>query len=90
MDHLRKTKLTSLKIHRSKQEVSTDRQEPQNHATTSTSTNIVQKSDPNMVMTSKEQIISNYQDIFKGIGRFSGPLYHIQVNPNSTPKQTPC
>ena len=57
---------------------------------TSASLNIVQKSDPNVVVTSKEQIISNYPDIFKGIGRFPGLLYHIQINPNITPKQTLC
>ena len=90
MDHPRKTKLTSLKVHRSKQEVSDQRQEPQSRAMTSASMNIVKKSDLNMVVTSKEQIISNYQDIFKCIGRFPGPLYHIQVNPNITLKQTPC
>ena len=43
-----------------------------------------------MVVTSKEQIISNYPDIFEGIGRFPGPPYHIQVDPNITSKQTPC
>ena len=90
MDHPRKTKLISLKIHRSKQEISNQRQEPQSHATTSMSMNIVQKSVLNMVITSKEQIISNYPDIFECIGRFPGPLYQIQVNPNITPKQTPC
>ena len=90
MDHLRETKLTSLKIHRSKQKVSTQRQEPQSHDMMPTSTNIVQKSDLNMVITSKEQILSSYPDIFKGFGRFPGPPYHIQVNPNITPKQTPC
>ena len=82
--------MTSLKIHRSKQEVSTQMQEPQRNAVTSTSTDSVQKSDPNIVITSKEQILSSYPDIFKGIGRFPGPPYHIQVDTNITLKQTPC
>ena len=43
---------------------------PQSHATTSTSMNTVQKSDLNIVIPSKEQILSSYPDIFKGIGRF--------------------
>ena len=43
-----------------------------------------------MIITSKEQILSSYPDIFKGIGRFPGPLSHIQVNPNITLKQTLC
>ena len=51
---------------------------------------IVWKSDLNMVITCKEQILSSYPDIFEGIGRFPGPLYHIQVNPNITLKQNPC
>ena len=44
----------------------------------------------NTLITSKEQIISSYPDIFEGIGRFPGSPYHIQVDPNVTPKQTPC
>ena len=78
MDHPGKTKLTSLKVHRSKQEVSTQRQEPQSHDTMSMSTDTVQKSDP------------SYPDIFQGIGRFPGPPYDTQFNPNITLKQTPC
>ena len=42
------------------------------------------------LITSKEQILSNYSDVFEGIGRFSGPPYHIQLDPSVTPKQTPC
>ena len=90
MDHPRKTKLTSLKVHRSKQEVAAQRQKPQSHATTSVSMTTVQKSVLNIMITSKEQILSSYPDIFECIGRFPGPLYHIQVNPNITPKQTLC
>ena len=30
-----------------------------------------------------------YADVFEGVGRFSGPPYHIQVDPNVPPKQTP-
>ena len=90
MAHPRKTKLTSLKIQRSKLEVSAQRQEPQSHVTTSTSTDTVQRPDLNIVKTSKEQILSSYPDIFKSIGRFPGPPYHIQVDPNITLKHTPC
>ena len=83
-------KLTSLKVHQSKQEVSAQRHKPQSQATKSTSMNTVHKSNPNIVIMSKEQILSNYPDIFEAIGRFFSLLYHIQVNPNITPKQTPC
>ena len=57
MDHPRKTMFTSLKVHRSKQEVSAQRQETQSHVMKSTSTDTVQKPDPNIVITSKEQIL---------------------------------
>ena len=42
------------------------------------------------LVTSKEQILHNYPDVFDGIGRFSGPPYHIQFDPSVTQKQTPC
>ena len=82
MDHPKKTKLTSLKVHQSKQEVSDQRQEPPSNASTSTSRNTVQKLNPSIVITSKEQILSKYLDIFEGIGRFPGLPYHIKVNVN--------
>ena len=34
--------------------------------------------------------MSNYPDVFEGIGRFLGPPYHIQLDPSVMPKQTPC
>ena len=90
MDHPNKTRQASLKIHSSKQEMSVQMQEMQGQATTSVSTNTVQKPGMNMSVTSKEQILSSYPDIFEGISRFPGPPYHIQVDPNVAPKQTPC
>ena len=42
------------------------------------------------LITSKEQILANYSDVFDGIGCFPGPSYHIQVDPSVTQKQTPC
>ena len=75
-----------MKAHSSKQEVFTQMQEAQGQATTSVSTNTVQKPGMNMLVTSKEQILSSYPDIFEGIGRFPGPPYHIQVIPDVTPK----
>ena len=42
------------------------------------------------LVTSKEQILHNYPDVFDGIGRFPGSPYHIQLDPSITPKQTPC
>ena len=90
MDHPKKTRQASRKVHSSKQEVSAQTQEVQGQATTSVSTNTLQKPGMNILVTSKEQIISKYPDIFEGISRFPGPPYHIQVDPNITLKQTPC
>ena len=42
------------------------------------------------LVTSKEQILTTYLDVFEDICRFPGPPYHIQVDPNIMPKQTPC
>ena len=90
MDHPKKTRQTPLKVHSSKQEVSVQTQEMQGQATTSVSTNTVQKPGMNTLITDKEQILSSYLEMFEGIGRFPGPPYHIQIDPNVTMKQTPC
>ena len=90
MDHPKKTKLTSLKVHRLEQEVSDQSQELPSKASMSTSRNTVQKLNPSVAVASKEQILSKYPDVFKGIGRFPGLPYHIQVDLNIMPKQTPC
>ena len=90
MDYPKKTKLTSLKVHQSKQKVSAHRHEPISQASTSASINTGQKLNPNIAITCKEQILSRYPDVFKGIGRFPSLPYHIQVNLNTTLKQTPC
>ena len=42
------------------------------------------------LITSKDQILHEYPDVFDGIGNFPGQSYHIQINPSITPKQTPC
>ena len=80
----------ALKVHRSKQEVSTQRHEVQSQATKSTPTDTTQKSGMNKIITSRKQILSSYPDIFEGVCRFPGPQYYRQVNPNVTPKQTLC
>ena len=42
------------------------------------------------LVTSNEQILHEYPDVFEGIGSFPGPPYHIQLDASVTPKQTPC
>ena len=44
----------------------------------------------NKLITSQDQIMHEYPDVFEGIGKFPGPPYHIQVDPSVTPKQNPC
>ena len=39
------------------------------------------------LITSKEQILKVYPDVFDGIGCFPGPPYHIQVDPSVTPSK---
>ena len=47
-------------------------------------------SKPPTLITTQDQILQEYPDVFKGIGKFLGLPYHIQVDPKVTPKQTPC
>ena len=42
------------------------------------------------LVTSKNEILEAYSNVFDGIGCFPGPLYHIQVDPSVTTQQTPC
>ena len=62
MDYPKKTKMTTLKVHQSKQEVSDQKQEPPSKALMSTSGNNVLKQDPGITITSKEQILSKYPE----------------------------
>ena len=70
--------------------MSDQKQETPSKALTSTSSNTVQKQDPGITITSKEQILSKYPDVFEGIGRFPSLPYHIQVDMSITLKQTLC
>ena len=42
------------------------------------------------MITSKDQIIRNYPDVFEGIDKFLGSPYTIHLDPRVQPKQTPC
>ena len=44
----------------------------------------------NWLVTRKEQMLARFPDVFKGIGKFPGKPYEIQLDPNVPPKQTPC
>ena len=47
-------------------------------------------SKPSTLISTQDQILQEYPDVFEEIGKFLGPPYHIQVDPKVTPKQTPC
>ena len=65
------------------------------HSSTTDSTvplqkKVVPKQEVPKLITSKEQILRYYPDIFERIGKFPGPQYHMQLDPGVPPKQTPC
>ena len=46
--------------------------------------------DDTQLITRKEHIMARFPDVFKGIGKFPGEPYKIQLDPKVPPKQTPC
>ena len=79
-DHPRKTK-TQVQVQ--KHEVVTNTHDPSHNIKGNTSK-------PPTLITTQDQILQEYPDVFEGIGKFPGPPYHIHVDPKITPKQTPC
>ena len=53
-------------------------------------TTIARKQDVNKLITTKEQILEHYPNVFEGIGKFPSPPYSIQLDPSVPPKQTSC
>ena len=45
---------------------------------------------PKQPLTSLDEIKGQYKEIFEGIGTFPGKLYHINTDPNISPKQLQC
>ena len=81
LDHPKKTKRVS--VHRSKKEVSD--QSTNQVVTVPDAKQLVPK-----LVTSREQILQRYPDVFESIGCFPGPPYHIHLGQSIYPKQTPC
>ena len=79
-DHPRKMK-AQIQIQKQEITVHTTNQQQDAQVTTTTVPKLV---------TSQDQIMHKYLDVLEGIGKFSGPPYHIHVDPSVTPKQTPC
>ena len=81
-DHPKKTKQTQPSVHRLQQVVAQSKYQVE---TTQT-----KKQQGSKLITSKDQIMAQYPDIFEGIGKFPGPPYTIHLDPSIQPKQTPC
>ena len=79
-DHPRKTK-TQVQVQ--KHEVLTNTHDPSHNIKGNTSK-------PPTFITTQDQILQEYPDIFEVIGKFLGLPYHIHMDPKITPKQTPC
>ena len=47
-------------------------------------------SEDTQLITKKEQMMTRFPDVFKGIGKFPGEPYKIQLDPKVPPKQTPA
>ena len=95
-DHPKKTKQVQVpaQVHTS-QKLST---QSQTKAETSTAPNAQDPSQaptmkqhkPHKMITSKDQIMKQYPDVFNGIGKFLGPPFTIHLNLSIQLKQTPC
>ena len=44
----------------------------------------------NQLVTRKEHIMVQFPDVLQGVGKFPGEPYKIRLDPQVTPKQTPC
>ena len=89
VDHPKTTEPVKVSVHTSQQKVSAQIQTHEVSVQIPVTT-ITKKQEVNKVITTKEQILSHYPDVFEGIGKFPGPPYSIQLDPSIPPKQTPC
>ena len=81
-DHRKKTKQSQQSVHRSQQVATQSKQQVE--------TTQNKKRQANKLITSKDQIMIQYPDVFEEMGKFPGPQYTIHLKPSIQPKQTPC
>ena len=81
-DHPKKTKQAQPSVHRL-QQVTTQSK----HQVETTQT---KKQQASKLISSKDQIMMQYPDVFEGFGKLPGPPYTIHLDPSIQPKQTPC
>ena len=73
-----------------KAQIQTQKQEITMHTTNQQQDAQVTLTTVPKLVTSQDQIMCQYLDVFEGIGKFPRPPYHIHVDPSVTPKQTLC
>ena len=80
-----------LSVHRSRKElfVHSSRKEVSAQKSRQESTVHNQQQSSSQVGDKQRANLQSYHDVFNGIGCFQGSPYHIQLDPNVTPKQTP-
>ena len=81
-DHPKKTRQAKPHVHRLQQVAAQSKQQA--------GTNQNKQQQNSKLITSKDQIIAQYPDVFEGIGKFPRPSYTIHLHPSVPPKQTPC
>ena len=81
-DHPKKTRQAQPSVHSSQQVATQSNQQAE--------TKQNKKMQPSKIISSKDQIMAQYPDVFEGIGKFLGPPYTIHLDPSVQPKQTPC
>ena len=86
-DHPNTTKPQKPNMHCMKQRQSM-RTLPHNADARSAQTNMMPED--NRVITTKEQILRRFPEVFEGIGKFPGKPYEIKLDPKVPPKQIPC
>ena len=81
-DHPKKTRQAHSHVHRLQQVGAQSKHQVE--------TNQNKQQQSSKLITSKDQIMAQYPDVFEGIGKFLGPPYTIHLDPSVPPKQTPC
>ena len=77
--HPKKTRQAQPYVHRSQQVATQSKQQAE--------TNQNRKQKISKLITSKDQIMAQYPDVFEGIGKFLGPPYNIHLDPSVPQKK---
>ena len=81
-DHLKKMRQAPPQMHRLQQVATQSKPQSEMHPN--------KQQHNSKLITSTDQMMAQYPDVFEGIGKFPGLSYTIHLDPSVTPKQTPC